>query len=214
MVPAIAASFLDVESTMRRKTWARLLDPTQHIYSKAQPDPFAPTRNFRGKRTATPALHAEIRKRLLRGTAIRDTELARNFCVSELVVRRSIEYERGRIAGEREILVLWLHNQLRRPHKERPDNRVWQAYMKELVVEIARKTALFETDLLESTRQERNGPETHDGRSYGNLMTWAQKNRIIENTGGVIPSIQGTNHGRPVTIWRSLICETQLGKAA
>lgn len=96
---------------MKRKEIARLLDPSQHIYSKAWLDPFRPTPD---RPLAPRALHNEIRRRLLAGEAVDSVELARNYAVDEVMADRAVYYEEGRFSEYDRTLGVDLAKEIRR----------------------------------------------------------------------------------------------------
>ena len=84
-------------------------------------------------------------------------------------------------------------------------NPEWQAYVSELIVEVARNCAEFTTDEVEWLRLQRGGPSTHEPRAMGPLMIAAAKRGVCTKTDRTQASSRVCNHRRPLRVWRSLI---------
>lgn len=85
-------------------------------------------------------------------------------------------------------------------------NPGWKAFTYELIVEVARSSVEFTTDDVERLRFGRGGgPSTQEPRAMGPLMLKAARSGICEKTGRLRESVQASNHGRPMQLWRSLI---------
>jgi hypothetical protein len=195
---------------MRRKDWARLLDPAQHIYSRAQPDPFAPAQESRP--AAPPALRAEIRRLLLAEIRVNVPELARNFCVPKLIARHAVEFESGRIAGERYVASLWFINQPiigRAISSQKTATAEAEERAEKLLLKIAKTRALFTTDDMADLNKEQGG--TPLGSAIYAVMARMQKKGICVPTEHHEPSKSNRHRLR---IWRSLIKKQRAQRAA
>jgi len=214
---------------MRQKTLARLYDPNQRIFTGALQDPYRPSSR---KPLGTPALHNEIRRRLMVGEAVDSAELARHYLVDEPTADRAIAYEDGRLFESSSSNEDELEAEIRRRMKIGAPIRVahlsrkfgiseanteraievehgraihiqrWQEAMSEQIREVAGRLEYFSADDVFAEMPEEAMP---DGRRFGPLMLKAVKAGICEKTDRHILSVRPANHGRPIRLWRSLI---------
>ena len=80
----------------------------------------------------------------------------------------------------------------------------WKAAAKRIVREVARANREFPTDAVWGAGL----PKPREPRAMGAVMRWAQSHGLVKNTGRIVKTAQVSRHNAPVTVWESLIYES------
>lgn len=84
-------------------------------------------------------------------------------------------------------------------------NPSWKQAALEAVRKVALRLPAFTTDPIWA---ELGGfPNTHDSRAMGYIIRQAVSLGYIENTGRTERTSRRSNHARPLTVWKSLLCK-------
>lgn len=85
-------------------------------------------------------------------------------------------------------------------------NADWMKQALSAVHDVARKSIEFTTDQIWDLL---GSSHTHDNRAMGAIMRQASKLRYCEPSNTTRKTTRASNHRRPLTVWKSLICEAR-----